>query len=720
MQRRLSAVATSQDSALPAQSERRRRFSSNGPEAAIHRHETVIGLHTPRRDSNASLPSAGAKGLTAALERAGISPLSQVKVQERDPSPIRPLPSGSPSKLSSNAIKAATPPPSAARPGKPRREMSSSDLLKKAAAAAASATASASSSAHSSSLEVSHESQFEKAAELGLNVPLTASPAPASPAIASPRPTSRASSPAGRALHLARRRKPIKVEGTLYDRSGPFREGAVTDGLSVRLFSADLEAEGAGWADEEDEQRSSARYDLKRRSRGQLNRSQPATAVDNDDDRPVIPAVKHAAHAMTYLITTPDNRVSSAAKLRRWAMDGDGRFYAAMEIKSVEAKVRSALDPTEAAAAAEGNKDSNAGYARSLVKILRQTYVDDLLNEVQKAETLNPDCNSVAKILVTDDGKYVRLEEDYPEEAFFVVAGCEEFELYPVVALVFIQALRHIHRFHTAGWMHGDIKLENLMFDSGGDLVIIDYENSNPYVTSTDQKRGGTEGDGQVQLMSFDWIPPEAAPGPDGRRAGPGADLWALGANLVRAFALRDGIEDGCVRELLLEGGQTRFLQYRDRLITCDEKKQRATAFDVDLKPILEGEDEEQQYKQHKSRASSFSSMTSSAAALNGLPTPRALLLPFAERAPRLLRYVLASCLVLSPSARSIEAEVEGLKLARELEQEKGGETMQIAQRAVRQAIELSGSEWVRPKLEEARRSLGLGAEGEEDGEMQQ
>ncbi len=38
-------------------------------------------------------------------------------------------------------------------------------------------------------------------------------------------------------------------------------------------------------------------------------------------------------------------RVSSAAKLRRWAMDSAGNFYAAMEIKSIEAKLRAA-DPS--------------------------------------------------------------------------------------------------------------------------------------------------------------------------------------------------------------------------------------------------------------------------------------------------------------------------------------------------------------------------------------
>ncbi len=47
------------------------------------------------------------------------------------------------------------------------------------------------------------------------------------------------------------------------------------------------------------------------------------------------------------------------------------------------------------------------------------------------------------------------------------------------------------------------------MFDENGALVVIDYENANPY-------RGIPVGDGQVQLVSYDWVPPEAGPGPLG------------------------------------------------------------------------------------------------------------------------------------------------------------------------------------------------------------
>jgi hypothetical protein len=410
------------------------------------------------------------------------------------------------------------------------------------------------------------------------------------------------------------------------------------------------------------------------------NRGDDETGETDEAEVPACPLVNRSSAATTYLITTPDNRVSSAAKLRRWAMDGSGKFYAAMEIKSVEAKIRSAMDPDEAR--------ENAAYARSLAKILRSTYLDDILTEIQKAETLSPGRSAVAKLLVTSDGKYIRLEEDYPEESFFVIAGCEDEELYPVAALVFVQALAHIHRFHQAGWLHGDIKLENLMFDSRGELVVIDYENANPFRTP-----GGDE---TVQLMSFDWVPPEAS-GNDhdgGRRVGPSADLWALGANLVRAFALRNGIDDGIVRQLILEEqGQKKFLAFRDGLVKVDEDNKRATAESVDLGPILEAQ-KEAETEVEGGRA---------------LMTPARLLLPFALSAPRLLKYVLASCLVLSPSARGVEAELEGLRLAADLQKERGGDLMRLGTKAVRTAIELSGSEWVRPKLEEARLSLGLG-----------
>ncbi|CAO1626977.1 unnamed protein product [Sympodiomycopsis kandeliae] len=808
---------------------RPRRFSSNGPDAAFMRHETVIGLHTPRRDSSSSFASStgvGGRQLPAGFEKISLTPLSpatppvqtpqlQPEQQKSSRSPVV-LPSGHPSKLNTQDISQAcshspsshehSPPvvlPSGhpsrldaetiskahspiTQPGKPttsplgtpsisldekpiqpqqqaskgksHRELKSSDLLKRAAAAAAASA--------SNSIEPSSESEFEEngaqkrqatsestssrvAELLGERQTIDAS-------LLSHRSSSRSLASSGRsrspaiALALARRRKPIEVEGTLYDRSGPFREGAVTDGLSVRLFSAENTGEGAGWAvdsddDTEEQQRphnghvtrpighkSHKRTTSKHRRRHQGDEAHHRSsrrnggvhrheidadkralgkdsAIDDDEEALVeegptqtaIQPLINPTSTTTYLITTPDNRVASAAKLRRWAMDGEGNFYAAMEIKSVEAKIRSAMDPSEA------NGSHNAAYARSLAKILRQTYLDDILNEVQKAETLNPDRKSVAKLLVTSDGKYVRLEEDYPEEAFFVIAGCDDHELYPVVALVFCQSLRHIHRFHNAGWMHGDIKLENLMFDAAGNLVVIDYENANPFRVPG--------GDGCVALMSFDWVPPEAKAGPDGRRAGPSADLWALGANLVRAFALRDGIDDSYVREMVLESGQSRFLQYRDSLVTKNDQTapptsrtpNRIRSEDVDLTSLLAIEN-----------VASLPPNEQCENPLdpNSLPTPKRLLHPFARQAPHLLKFVLASCLTLSPSERNMDAELDGLNLIEQIEAEKDGATMRIAQQAVQNAIRFSGSEWVRPKLDDARRSLGLGDLEEHDG----
>lgn len=744
-----------------------RRFSSNGPEAAFMRHETVIGLHTPRRDSVSSLASIGGRQLPAAFERISITPISPASPspQRTDPSPpiTSRMPSGKPSKIDPENISkerqplisdakvvespfAEEPPPSqqaAASQAKkdPRkshlhdtlsRDVSSSDLLKRAAAAAA---ASASVEPSSESEIDDSDTQRSKDTSGSGSINLNTSESTTVNGLLSHRSSSpslgRSRSPAV-ALSLARRRKPIRLDGTLYDRSGPFREGAVTDGLSVRLFSAAKATEDAGYADSADEKvvknldRDDSHKSTKRRHkksssthksqlrhstshRGVHRHEEDAdkrakgqdTAIEEDEegefndarldqDESVLPQIKDSESTTTYLITTPDNRVASAAKLRRWAMDGEGNFYAAMEIKSVEAKIRSAMDPGDA------NNSNSAAYARSLAKILRQTYLDDILNEVQKAETLNPGRVSVAKLVLTSDGKYLRLEEDYPEEAFFVIAGCEDHELYPVVALVFCETLRHIHRFHNAGWMHGDIKLENLMFDARGNLVVIDYENANPFRIPG--------GDGQVALMSFDWVPPEAQAGPDGRRAGPSADLWALGANLVRAFALRDGIDDAYVREMLLESGQSRFLGYRDSLVRpkSNVPASRTTPQHIDLSPILGDADDLSPEKQCDDPSDP-----------NTLPTPQRILLPFAKQAPHLLEYVLASCLTLRVSERGPDAELDGLELATKIENEQGGETIRVAKKAVETAIRLSGSEWVRPKLDEARRSLGLGGEGE-------
>ena len=113
----------------------------------------------------------------------------------------------------------------------------------------------------------------------------------------------------------------------------------------------------------------------------------------------------------------------------------------------------------------------------------------------------------------------IRLEEDFPEEAFFVIAGCQDHEIYPVIARVFVEAIRLLWHMHCHGWMHGDIKLENLMFNEKGVLRIIDFENASPF-------RGSPHHDGKIQLLSFDWTPPELEVSFLGRRMGPICMLW--------------------------------------------------------------------------------------------------------------------------------------------------------------------------------------------------
>lgn len=630
---------------------RPRRFSSNGPEAAFLRHETVIGIHTPRRDSSSSNSSSAGRQALSNYERVALAPLSQITTP----------PSGRRSSISlaQNKKMEDEKPNRKGSPAKhqPIKHIRSSEMLEKAAFAAASAVSKDRHGDRSISKEFLDEWNTIKREEAESRYD----------------PDRQYDASTGTALRLAARRKPVRVEGTLYDRSGPFREGAVTDGLCVRFFSS----EDASQSSTHDER----------------SNASTSTEIAVADDE-MVPT--------TYLITTPDNRVSSAAKLRRWAMDGTGKFYAAMEIKSIEAKMRAA-DPNTA-----GN-----GIPKSVLRGLRDRYVDDLLDEVQKAETLNPDRTAVSHVLCTSDHKYLRLEEDYPEEAFFVIAGCEEHELKPVVSLVFVNALRAIVGFHSAGWLHGDIKLENLMFDEGGKLVVIDYENANPF-------RGIPGGDGRVTLASYDWIPPEAFLGPQGRRAGPSADLWALGCNIVRAFALRDNVEDADIREALLGKEQEAFLAFRranllrrpssgsDKSINGHKGRRGSdvgipgsatrplpTAEDVDLSCLFGEEEEEQELNPYNPNQ-----MFPPAPG----PSPKRLLKRFATEAPDLLKLVIARCISDLPEERSIEAEMDCLRFADSLDPR----LIEIGQRAVMTAIELSGSAWVRPKLEEARRGLGL------------
>ncbi|KAN0065067.1 hypothetical protein ACQY0O_001562 [Thecaphora frezii] len=784
-----------------------RRFSTNGSEASFMRHETVIGLHTPRRQSASSSdgrpslrplaqirPATGSPSSLAAISakevqaKAGRDKSRRSEQERSEERALRNAEKERHRELSKKKAKHQVHETldfgEAARPSLRRLR---SNLEEAAAAAAASMDEDSLLDADAAAddfggVEVLSSSLSEAA--LGGRVLI--SPAnlvartESADLVVPPQPQRRTASPRAPPLKLAPRRKPELVEGTLYDKSGPHREGAVTDGLSVRLFSceesqrpnedADLanpekpvtrtwgrrtssssidDDEGAVFKRSSKRPQSADGPNPKKASTNPGNADDAGQAAEEDGD-----ASYHASKPQVYLITTPDNRVSSAAKLRRWAMDGEGRFYAAMEIKSVEAKLRAA--------------DPSVGPAtRELARELKETYLEDILDEVQKAETLNPTrTGAVSKVLKTEDGRYVRLEEDYPEEAFFVIAGCEEAELYPVLSLIFTQAIRTLAGFHAAGWMHGDIKLENLMFDETGQLVVIDYENANPY-------RGIPGGDGTVQLVSYDWIPPEASPGPLGRWMGPSGDLWALGCNLIRAFALRDGIEDLAIREMLLGEGQNRFLEFVAKLVTSQSQpaasEEPPSAYEIDMEPIFADAAEESQSQsqsqspeapsgfppvgdegvirdregscdgastgsssyrtehsasmdgsQCSTAASSTGatsvgggSATAASSAIGGmdstapLPTPSRLLYRFARSAPQLLRFVLTRCVTRDTRPRGAAAEVEGLRLAAWFEKHQP-ELLEAGRRAVAEAIEMSGSTWVRPRLDEARRSLGL------------
>lgn len=424
-------------------------------------------------------------------------------------------------------------------------------------------------------------------------------------------------------LRLAPRRAVEPVEGTLYDVEGPFMEGATSDSLSVRLFST----------------------------------------LAPDGQEPV-----------SYLITTPDNRVSSAAKRRRWAMDNRGNFYAAMEIKSVESKLESAYP------------DGHSAYTLEMKEDLKKHFCDDILDELQKAETLSPVPMRVTPhVLQTEDGKLVRLEEDYPEEAFFVIAGCAEEELNAVVTHVFVEAIQALWRIHSHGWMHGDIKLENLMFNEQGKLMLIDFENACPF-------RGSAEHDGKIQLLSYDWTPPELEVSHLGRRMGPSGDLWALGCNLIRAYALRDGVEDSVVREMLLGYGVHSFFAFRKQLLsrTCHHVTNKSggagdVRFGIDLAPV-------------------FAHAHDTAA--HPLVHPARLLRYFAKSSPCILQYLLACAVTPTVAERDEES---GVKLAQEIRADPAlAELWAKADDALRVSIGLSGSTWVRPKLNEAREILEI------------
>ncbi|WFC99869.1 hypothetical protein MYAM1_002615 [Malassezia yamatoensis] len=412
---------------------------------------------------------------------------------------------------------------------------------------------------------------------------------------------------------LVPRRKVEFVEGTLYDPEGPFMEGAVSDSLSVRLFYA--------------------------------------PAPDNSE-----------CEGVSYLITTPDNRVFSSAKRRRWAMDNHGNFFAALEMKSIESKLIAVHQDL-----------SDPVHVEDFEQDLRRYFVQDVLDELQKAETLVPGVRVSPHLLQTEDGKLIRLEQDFPEEAFFAIAGCTDDEVYPVIAKVFVEAIHLLWDLHSHGWMHGDVKLENLMFTQSGKLIMIDFENASPF-------RGTRQHDGKIQLLSFDWTPPELEVSYLGRRMGPSGDLWALGCNLIRAFALRDGIEDETVREMLLGGGTQAFFKFRQSLLTGP-----ASDFGIDLELLYACADQEQPAP---------------------LVYPARMLRRFAKEAPRLLQYILRYSVAPTPAERN---ERIGVQLAQEMLHDPQNTSLWTQVKvALDHSIAMSGSTWVRPKLEEARGILGL------------
>ncbi|KAE8216228.1 hypothetical protein CF327_g575 [Tilletia walkeri] len=968
---------------------RERRYSSNGPEAAFLRHETVIGIHTPRSPFSTS-PGSSSGCHTPSERKFSLAPLSQIlpssntgsarsaddhHQQQRQQPSTR---SGSISTASLASLQMS----SHKIQGAPTAPESSAEAIERATKANILSSHRTSSSQTvnpdrtpaarkislvdgpprkksqlSKSRNESTSSQFAEKGTKQQHAPTHRrekqirshshnSRQPSSSRHRRPR------------IHLAPapRCPSMPVEGTLYDEDGPFVEGAVQDGLSVRIFNGvDILGPNREPARHEAAAETDLGLDLNKGSK-----------QDEEQGHGII----------TYLITTPDNRVSSAAKLRRWAMDSNGNFYAAMEIKSVEAKLRAGGALPDMAAMGDGgaqDADEIHQYSRELIRCMQETYVEDIVLEIQKAQTLNPDRSTVSRLLETRDGKYVRLEEDYPEEAFFVLVGCEEFELYPVVALVFVQALRALARFHDAGWLHGDVKLENLMFDVQGRLVVIDYENANmfrkprrrrhhhhgqrhhkesrgtssgrrpgagersrpstntirPSSHSSSQREardelgalptggklpsrspsispvqrrllldaaggetieagigthhedpvGGLGSDAPtlglglesapamvtgmsredsrtssqllyaddeaeasdededdehlVRLISYDWTPPEANLSPwsasynssstggaggngngngngngtgfgnggGGRMMGPTGDLWALGCNLIRAFALRDGMADLEVREVLLGTGQRAFFKHRANLLASLQKAKAEGGDAGARKGVAVSNGTEVEAGKTLVAASDTTPAEGKDQGVDSdVPaTPAARVLHrFSREASKLMHFVLARCVTPFPSERGWEAELEGLALADELERERlrepipvddqrspalgtgmssaegslgaGGSTqpplrkvdaeeeeappgpvvesvqpglvnvpaatvqeasgvslgkngssdelpllMDVAQVAILKAISMSGSMWVRPKLEQARRSLGLGECGSDE-----
>lgn len=211
-----------------------------------------------------------------------------------------------------------------------------------------------------------------------------------------------------------------------------------------------------------------------------------------------------------YLLSNVESRAPSSAKRRRYVLDDKGKFYCGLEF----------LPPEKIYPA------GTRGLAKK--KLMFEANIRD---ELAKDVVFNPQ-TYVHALLKTEDGAYVALVDNLPEESSYLLGHlpAEHFNA-AVLKLTEEVAKRISVDFHGRGYVHGDIKLENIMLTSQRRFVAIDFESVAP-----------VDHTGLADIERVMWKAPETqAPKSSGKNARVGlpADVYAFGVSLLMAYAAR-------------------------------------------------------------------------------------------------------------------------------------------------------------------------------------
>ena len=349
-----------------------------------------------------------------------------------------------------------------------------------------------------------------------------------------------------------------------------------------------------------------------------------------------------------YLITNVEKRVFSAAKRRRFVIDSTGRFYCGLEFKALEELMR----------------PDTYGFSK------RKVMFEANIREELAKDTIFNKSTYVHKLLKDEDGHYIALVNNLPEEASYLLGNLPDSHFVGgLIKLLEEVSERVVEDFHSKGWLHGDLKLENTMITPQRRFVPIDFESVAPVDAS-----------GLADIQRCMWAAPEMQR-PKNRsgyfgRVGQPADVYALGVSLLHAVVSR--AETQRIGKLPL-AEQRVAMEHSDMMVKGALGYLGSELFSgvctkyLNNDPTLYDDPNEQAY--------------------------RFLLEPFQAQAPDLLRFVLGSMVNADPQARASMAAVNA---AAQLMALGRADKVLAADKAMGESIDRCMSAYVEPLLRKA------------------